>query len=160
VGSSPGRDRFVLLMGLRVQAKPGDLFTAAWVGAVKSVPERGMAASIRLYELSGEPVYNPTTDEWSTPETTLYSGKARVQPLRSANLKKVAGNETTTITYLFSVPIENAGLDIRTGQQVEVTDSPLNPSLETYLFVVSEIADSSNPVERTFMAVVNQETEA
>jgi hypothetical protein len=41
---------------------------------------------------------------------------------------------------------------------LEVLTAALNPSLETYQFVLVEIVDSSNPFERTLMFQLNQET--
>jgi hypothetical protein len=145
-------------MGLNSLSRPGELFTLAWVGAIKSVPESAMSATIHVYHTQGS-TYDPNADEWTETVVDIYTGAARVQPLRSANLKKLPGNETTVITFLFSIPVENNTLDIRTGHQVVVTEAVLNPALTTYEFVVSEITDSSNPVERTFLCTMNQETE-
>lgn len=145
-------------MGLR--SNPRELFSQAWVDNLKGVPESAMSATILLYNpnVSGD-VYDPETDTWITVPQNLYSGKARVQPLRSANRTQQGGNETTVQTTLVSIPIDEAlALDIRPGYQVDVITAPLNPSLLGYQLVVSEIMDSSNPIERTFMCTVDQET--
>lgn len=146
-------------MGIR--SNPRGLFSQAWVDNLKSVPELGMKATILLYNPNvSQSVYDPETDTWVDVTQTLYTGKARVQPLRSANRTGQGGNETTVQTVLLSIPIDEArDIDIRPELQVEVLTSPLNPSLLGYQFVVTEIMDSSNPLERTFMCTVNQETE-
>lgn len=146
-------------MGLRSNSR--ELFSQDWVDALKGVPNRGMKATILLYNPKiSQSVYDPETDEWVDVTQTLYEGKARVQPLRSANRTQQGGNETTVQSTLISIPIDDAlALDIRPGYQVDVLTAPLNPSLLGYQLVVSEIMDSSNPIERTFMCTVDQETQ-
>lgn len=145
-------------MGLRALSR--GLFDQAWADNLKGVPELGMKATIRLYDPNvSQVVYNPVTDTWTDVETTLYSGKARVQPLRSAAAKAQGGNDTSVQTVLMSIPIAaSLALDIRPAYQVEVLTATLNPSLVGYEYVVTEIVDSSNPLERTFLCTVNQET--
>jgi hypothetical protein len=146
-------------MGLKHNSR--EIFSEAWVQAVRSAPESAMTASISLFRPSGiPPVYNSATGEYtSSPDTVLYTGLARVQPLRTASKRDNPGNETSVQQVLFSIPIANKAVDLRTDVQARVILCALNPALVTYRYHVSEVMDSSNPIERTFLCVVDQETQ-
>ena len=139
---------------------PPNIFTQRWVDGLKHVPESGMAAEIAMYTL-GDKVYDEATNTYVYTKNYLYTGKARVQPLRSAT-PRILPNDTTSVqTVLISLPIDAVlNEDIRPSVQVRVTSAPLNPSLTKYQYIIKEIADSSNPLERTFQAEVNQEAVA
>lgn len=143
-------------MALNAAKKP--LFSDEWAEGLRTSVESGMIASVRLFEPGGEGVWDPITNDWTEPRpVTLYEGKARVQPIRAAADKAVPGNATTVQSVLVSVPREATALDIRPGQQVRVTAAAMNPQLTEFLFVVHEVLDSSNPLEKTFYCKVNQE---
>jgi hypothetical protein len=67
------------------------------------------------------------------------------------------GDDTTAQTVLFSIPVTENDLDLRTDLLADVTVSPLNPDLVHYQYTIAQIMDSSNPIERTFFCTVNQE---
>lgn len=129
----------------------GALFTQEWVDSLRGVPERGMVASGRVYRASRGP-YDETTNDYPLVYVFDITTKMRVQPLRSATPRIIPNNTTDVQTVLFSVPVDvlNA-VDLRPGDQVRVTESPLNPVLTNYTYIVFEIMDSSNPLERTFL---------
>jgi len=136
------------------------LFSQAWVDALKATPEAGMVSTIKVYDPNtGAAVYDPVTGTYVTVPTILYTGKARVQPIRGARATAVAGNDTFTQMVLVSIPID-AGklLDLRPRHRMQVTAAPLNPTLTMYLFAVQEVLDSTNPIERTFYCTTNLET--
>lgn len=143
-----------------IKSNPKMLFSPAWVNSVKGAPESAMVATVYIFDpRSSLEVYDAETDVWTEVPTSVYSGRGRVQPLRSANDKEQPGNETTVQAVLVSLPIaETATLNFRPGLQMNVLTAPLNPSLTTYQFVLQEITDSSNPIERTLIFQVNQET--
>lgn len=146
-------------MGLK--SNPKALFSQAWVDSLKGAPESAMVANVLITDPhSSTRVYNPDTDTWNDVSTIVYTGKARVQPLRSAAEKAPLGNETTVQTVLVSLPISSNTLNFRPGQLLEVLTAALNPSLLGYQFVLNDIVDSSNPFERTLMFQINQETAA
>lgn len=144
---------------MRVRVKP---FTQGWVDALKHVPEMGMVASITVTRSgSGQATYNPVTDTWTTPTpVTLYTGKARVQPIRSDTNRERPGDSTKIVAIRFSIPVANINTDIRYHDKVLVTSSALNTTLLGYEFYVSEPLDSSNPLEKTFHAEVDLEERA
>lgn len=135
------------------------LFSQEWVDSLKHIPESAMVAQIEIYDPRlSEMVWDPTVNEYiETTGDPLYTGKARIQPLASATRRDVVDNDTSVQKVLFSIPIENKGLALTTYHQVRVLDSPLNPTLTQYVYVVSEFLDSSNPIEKTFYCTVDQE---
>lgn len=134
-----------------------DIFTPEWRARYAPQVERAMPATGEIVA-PGTSVYDPDTDTWTEGYTELYYGKMRVQPLRSSSRRTAPGNTTEVLTYLISIPYPETETNFRPGNIVRVTESELNPALTTYEFVVSEIGDSSNPLEKTLMAVINQET--
>lgn len=148
-------------VGLKSHSK--DIFSPAWVKALRGAPEASMDASIRIFDPNLEgAILDPETNEYIVNPIIFYGaegtlGKARVQPLRSANQQNNPGNPTTVQYVLFSIPVAYQALDLRPGLQVRVLTSELNPSLTKYLFVIHEVLDSSNPIEKTFICTANQE---
>lgn len=136
----------------------GPLFTPEWRDRYAPIIERSMIAEGQVTYQTGEEIYDPVTDTWTTPHVVVYSGKMRVQPLRTAQHREPPGNATEQQTYLFSVPYSATDIDFRSGMTVKVTNGGLNRSLEGYEFVIVEMTDSSNPIEKTFYAVQNLET--
>lgn len=139
-------------------AAPGPLFSQAWVDAVKGAPEAGMVATGTIERL-GQSVYDPATNTYTYPnKQTLYSGKMRVQPMRTATPRIIPNDTTSAQTVLVSVPIAPLlGVDVRVSDRVVVSEASLNPNLTALQYIVKEFMDSSNPVERTFLCEVNQE---
>lgn len=144
-------------MGLK--SNPRALFSQAWVDSIKGAPESAMVATVLITDPhSSTRVYDPETDTWNDVSTIVYTGKARVQPLRSAVQKASPGNETTVQTVLVSLPISEKSTNYRPGLVLEVLTAPLGPALLGYQFVLNDVVDSSNEIERTLMFQVNQET--
>lgn len=141
-------------MGLSSGPRP--LFSAKWVAGLAPVAEAAMAARIKVYT-PGPRTYDPDTDTWEVSETVHYTGKARVQPVRSSRDEANTGDATTVQRVRFQIPVGSLP-ELRPDMQVRVTESPLNPSLLSYLFIAVEVADSSNPFEQTFEAMMNNET--
>lgn len=134
------------------------LFTQKWVDGLAPVAESAMVADVSIYVVDGEPSYDPDTDEWTAETTTYYSGKARVQPIRSVLTAEAPGNTSTVQGVRFQIPISAFADDLRPGMLVTVTSSPLNTTLTEFEYVLHGVVDSSNPFERTLEAKVNQET--
>lgn len=132
-----------------------NIFTEGWVNALADTPEAAMAAEIRIFS-RGKPVYDPVKHEYVAEETTHYTGKARVQPIRMEVQTYQLGNPTSIQNIRVQIPIKY-NFDIKLGMIVEVTEAPLNEVLKGYTYNVSKIADSSNPIERSFQCTIDQE---
>lgn len=128
-----------------------DLFTDKWVNGLKAAPESGMAGEIEIFS------YTVTYANFvpTQVDTILWSGKARVQPLRTANQKSVPGDDSKVQQVLVSIPVDAIDVELRSDKHfVRVTKAPLNPTLAGFKYAVREVMDSSNPIEKTFITEV------
>ena len=146
-------------MGL---GRPGAIFTQEWVDRLAPVPKLAYAATVKVFDPNtGDLVFVPGTDgeppRYTGDHTTIYAGPARVQPLRQGVLQ--VNNADDTVVQSVLVSITGASLDIRPKHRMTVTSAPLNPVLKAYEYVVHEVMDSSNPIERTVLCKVDTEVE-
>lgn len=137
------------------------LFTQRWQAGLADAMLSAMPATLRLFRI-GTPVYDPVTNTYSDASTPLYGGTegapGRVQPLRSSRFETAPMDAAYWQTVLLSVPIQDVQtVDFRVGDQARVIESPLNFAIEDYQYVVDEIIDSSNPLERTLLCSVSLE---
>lgn len=119
-----------------------------------------MPAFVQIYNPDvSEREFDYATGTWAEEVVDeLYSGKARVQPIRGTSSVNQNANDTTVQSVLISIPIDiGKNLDLRTYHRARVIDCELNPTIEKYVYVMQEVVDSSNPLERTFVFRVNQE---
>lgn len=144
---------------MRVRIKP---FTQEWVDALKHIPETAMVGAVVVTRPNtGTKVYDVDTDTWiTTPDTVLYEGKARVQPIRSNMFRERPGDTTQAMAIRFSIPVDSINEDIRFRDEVRVTASDLNETLLDYVFYVTDPLDSTNPIEKTFHAEADLEVRA
>lgn len=132
-------------MGFSTGYSNRKFFTGTWIDRLKGIPERSMTATVRF------------TDP-KTQSAVLDNVPARIQPLRSAVPKENLANDTRTQVILVSIPIDiGRNLDLRPRHRAVVLECELLPVLENFLYVVSEIMDSSNSIERTFQFTVDLE---
>lgn len=146
-------------MPLKPYGSPTQLFTKRWQDEVSPVPESGMAGTVRVYDPNlGDAEWDFDAGEWTGTAPDIYTGPARIQPLRSTNDKAQPGDSTTVQQVLVSIPVSRAaGVEFETFHQAVITASPLNADLGRYVFALRELMDSTNPLERTLIFTVNQE---
>jgi ABC-type sugar transport system substrate-binding protein len=128
------------------------VFNSAVVAALAPVAEKSMVATGTISDPNANNAQWTAGTGMSVTGSVWYNGKMRVQPVRSAS--PVDGDWTQSIRV--SVPISAAASgEARVGFVLSVTDSPFNPELKKYVYTCVEVADSSNPVERTLTFRVN-----
>ena len=132
-----------------------EIFTPEWIAMLAPTAEAAMAADIKVYVV-GDREYNPEDHEYTVEETTYYTGKARIQPIRMEVQTHLTGNPTSIQNIRVQIPIAD-NFDIRMGMKMRVTKAPLNPVLKNYIYEISKVMDSSNPFERTFQCQIDQE---
>lgn len=132
------------------------LYTPKWQAGVSRAAETAYSADFTIYKV-GESVYDAVTDTWTEVTTTWYTGPARVQPLRTTRVDAQPGNTTTVQAVLVSIPVDENTIDFRPGLLGLATSVPLNPSAEMYRYILVDVVDGSNPMERTLMFRVDQE---
>lgn len=143
-----------------LNAAYGGIFTQGMVDAMQPSVTSVMPAEGRVYRAKRGP-YDPVTNDFPLIYDYNITSAMRVQPLRSATPRIIPNNTTDVQTVLVSVPIDALGdTDVRPGDQVRVTKSPLNANLLRYTYIVFEVMDSSNPLERTVLCRSDQEEKA
>ena len=131
-------------MGLSTNFDKGDIFSPEWVARLSSVPERTMNATVEFLD--------PAT------RTVILTTKARVQPVRSSNPKPNSVADTQQQVVLVSIPISvGKNLDLRPRHRAAVKACVNMPTLTKFVYVVQEVLDSSNAIERTFYFMVDIE---
>ena len=150
---------------VRLPLRPGwskdDYFNSAWQDSIAPTLGKYLAgATIQVFlPGTGESVFDPETGEYTYPnnEVIVYEGPARVQPRRSTQEKSNNSTDATVQAVQFQVALPGSPKDVRPKHRVRVIECKKNPVLESYEYVVFEVVDSSNPVEQTFWARVDQE---
>lgn len=117
-----------------------------WTKHHVSVPRGFMIADIKVIRKSGDPtvrpVYDPATRTWSGTFTTIFEGKARVQPYGIIGDQIVA--QDTTGRRLMRVQIESKGTSIQLDDMLEIVSSMDDPELANYNLEVRGAIGSSN----------------
>ena len=132
------------------------LFSELWQQGLRAVPESGMAAKIAVYVREVTYVNNAPTVVKTYVYGNTSGAKARVQPLGTATKAEEVGDTTFVQRVLFSIPLGgNTGTLNPESMFVDVIESELNPELVGPVFVLREVVDSSNPIERTFIGEVD-----
>ena len=150
---------------VRLPLRPGwskdDYFNSAWQDSIAPTLGKYLAgATIQVFlPGTGESVFDPETGDYTYPnnEVIVYEGPARVQPRRSTQEKSNNSTDATVQAVQFQVALSGSPKDVRPKHRVRVIECKKNPVLESYEYVVFEVVDSSNPVEQTFWARVDQE---
>jgi len=125
-----------------------------------------MLATVQIYNsASGSQVYDPITNNWTGNNTALYNGKARIQPVNAVSEVTDVYNPTFIKTVRVQIAYNKNTLqgataampDIRPNDKMKVTSAPYNTSLEKFIYVVTDVLNSSNSWERTLVCRVDSE---
>ena len=101
-------------------------------------------------------VWDMATNTYSTTsEVVLYSGSARVQPLREASTPDIGVTQAAVHGVRIQVPYDASVGLMRKGLQVRVTDGGEDSVLEDLKFVVKSAINSSYGWNRTIECEVD-----
>ena len=118
-----------------------------------------MLATVQIYNpASGSQTYDAVENNWTGSTTVLYTGKARIQPVNAVN--EVSDNYNPTFIKTVRVQIEalQPGMaDIRPNDRMKVTSCASNTALQKFVYIVTDVMNSSNPWERTLLCKVDTE---
>lgn len=135
-----------------------EVFSQQWVNRLRHIPTLAYEATVEFFEPNTEGAeWDFETETWTNTETILYTGPARVQPLRSA--VDIANNANDATIQSVYMSVAQLDLDLRPKHRARVLTCDNNPTLTRYLYVLSEGVDSSNHIERSFLFKVNSEVE-
>lgn len=88
--------------------------------------------------------WDPETNDYSQgAETLVWSGKARIQPIRSASTPNLGVTQGGIESIRVQVPYDPTLTLVRKGMQVVVVDGGENHVLESLQFVVRSAVNSS-----------------
>lgn len=102
--------------------------------------------------------YDPEANSWTGSSTTKYTGAARIQPVNSVS--EVSDNYNPTFIKTVRVQIKAAtssSADIRPNDRMRVTACANNPELMGFIYIVTDVLNSSNAWERTLLCKVDTE---
>lgn len=116
-------------------------------------------ADVTIYNSGGTaPTYNATTNTWTSTANELFVGRARIQPVNSVNELSDSYNPTFIKTVRVQIPAIAADeVAIRPNDRMRVTACDANPSLTTFIYIVTDVLNSSNAWERTLLCKVDTE---
>lgn len=130
-----------------------------WLTHNRGVLRALQLATVEVFNpASGDQVYDANTNTWSGTTTTLYTGRARIQQLNSVS--ETAENFNPTFIKTVRVQIDAAdsdSLDIRPNDRMRVTACDSNVMLTRFVYIVTDVMNSSNPWERTLLCKVDTE---
>lgn len=128
-----------------------DLFTSRWQSGLVPGQIAAQSATVKVFTRSTSYVNNLPV----VVETQLYQGDARVQPVRTPRRNPEVGDTREDQMVRFQLTLNSLDFSADT-MYARVISCPLNPALVNGdVYSLREVTDSSNPVERTFEAVVD-----
>ena len=139
-----------------------------WASHHRNVSSSFQICDIDIYnENLGTRTYDPETNAWDTASTVIWSGKARIQPTKISSERNIPGNPTFVRQVTMQIDfgknqvVDSDGVmaDIRPGNYVIVTGSPLDPLLKNFVYIVRTVMGSSNPWQRTITCEVDMESD-
>lgn len=135
-----------------------------WAYHNRPVAESFMNCNIDIYHQGLEGVeYDATLGTWSNNAVIITSCRARIQPLTQASDSDTLTNDTNVRRVRIEIAADKENqegyVDIRPGDYIRVTSSPVDPVLQNYIYIVRDAISSSTPWVRTLMCDVNLEAD-
>lgn len=130
-----------------------------WLTHNRGVIRALQLATVTIFNpASGSQVYDVEENSWSGTTTSKYTGRARIQQLNTVN--ETSENYNPTFIKTVRVQIDAAtptSADIRPNDRMRVTACDSNPALKKFIYIVTDVINSSNPWERTLLCKIDTE---
>jgi len=130
-----------------------------WLTHNRGVVRALQLATVEIYNPgSATQVYDEVNNSWAGTTTELYTGRARIQPVNA--ISEIVDNYNPTFIKTVRVQIDAAtagSSDIRPNDRMRVTACETNTALLGFIYVVTDVLNSSNPWERTLVCKVDTE---
>lgn len=139
-----------------------------WAYHNRPVAKSFMNCAVSVYHQGLDGVeYDASSNTWTDNAVVIWSGNARVQPISTASDANTLTNDSKTrrvqveIDFSSNEVAGSAGAmsDIRPGDYLRVTSSPVDPMLQNFIYIVRDVIGSSSPWVRTLMCDVNLEAD-
>ena len=109
--------------------------------------------------------YDAATNTWTSTATEVYTGRARVQAVNAANESGNNFNPSFTKTVRVQISYNKNEItgateampDIRPNHKMRITAAPYDETLTKFIYVVTDVLNSSNSWERTLLCKVDTE---
>lgn len=109
--------------------------------------------------------YDAATNTWTSSRSVLWTGKARLQAVRSASNRQNKMNPTSIQEVEVHIDMRGNTLEgaeytmpeIRPSYQIFITDSPYDETLESYILTVRSSVTTSNPWGRMLLCEIDEE---
>lgn len=121
---------------------------ANWEEAILLAATQFMSARVCFYEVS-EDDYDPITGEGGVTAEIVWSGKARVQQLRSPQEFATEYEASSNRTFRFQLDPRDSLPDLYQGAKARVLDGGRDAGLEHLGFTVTSAINSSHMAVRT-----------
>lgn len=137
-----------------------------WLTHNRPVNTGFLTTTIEIFNPSiSEATYNATSNTWTGERDILWTGKARIQPNSKPSDRNGKINPTSVqevevhIDFTGNTLTGSVGVmpDIRPNHQIFVTDSPADVALESFIYNVRSVVNSSTPWHRVLICEVDQE---
>ena len=137
-----------------------------WLTHNRGVLRALQLADVEIYSPGDtSQAYDPTTNTWTDTTTEIYTGRARVQPVNSVSETSNNFNPSFLKTVRVQISYNKNELsgatgampDIRPNHKMRVTASPYDETLTKFIYVVTDVLNSSNSWERTLLCKVDTE---
>jgi len=157
-----------LITGIAMGINNRPTIDSRWFFHHRAVARAFQLCTITIYnEVMSGRTYDAATNTWNTLETAVWAGKARIQPSRTPNRVDGVGNPTAVRQVEMQLDFQGNTLtgsdgamtDIRPGNYIIVTDSPVDEQIKKFVYVVRSVANSSNPWQRTITCDVDMESD-
>jgi hypothetical protein len=109
--------------------------------------------------------YDAESNTWSSSAIEVYTGRARIQPVNAVNESGDNFNPSFFKTVRVQISYNKNEIegfspdmpDIRPGHKMRVSSAPYNETLSKFIYVVTDVLNSSNAWERTLLCKVDTE---
>lgn len=137
-----------------------------WLTHNRGVAKALELAEIEIFTPSGtNQEYDADTNTWTTTTTSIYTGRARVQPVNAVNETGDNFNQTFLKTVRVHISYNTNTVsgatdempDIRPNYKMRVTGASYNETLTKFIYVVTDVLNSSNAWERVLLCKVDTE---
>jgi hypothetical protein len=137
-----------------------------WLTHNRGVLRALQLAEVEIYSAdNASQSYDAESNSWTSSAIEVYIGRARVQPVNAVNESGDNFNPSFFKTVRVQISynkneVEGATADmpdIRPGHKMRVTSAPYNETLSKFIYVVTDVLNSSNSWERTLLCKVDTE---
>lgn len=140
-----------------------------WIDHHSPIEDGFALAYIEIFKPNNaDKIYNASTNTWTTSNTVLYKGWARIQPNRPFTTFDSSNDfipaSAKDVAVFFNINkneidgFDGTIADIRPGHEMKVTSAPADEQMLKFRYIVKSVVNSSNTWSRGIVCEVNQES--